>query len=417
MLNTTITRRSGLAGGALRLSEAANQNSRLLLLRQPVRGRLSLAKRVVRLNPYLAAGLIAYEILSAAQEETWAPLGGWTKTLTTIAPNPFYYGGKVSVSRTTTYPAAALTRSFVTSGLGNQAYTGTPGDPWALVTSAHRTFVMGKTGDSFGVPLSRMQMQELWERPVAGAFTKPLPVPAKAPVALPVASPQTWPITWNASNAKPGEAPAFPAAIPFSILPRLNPAANPNRQVRYDVEGAPHFLSSMRDVPNDWSVSIGPRGAPNTAPGSHTMQPPSKAPPQLKERKVRMSQTAGSVLKMVSELTEAVDFIDALYKALPDSAKPRYRGTKYVRRVVSPHEKARALFDNFEDLDISDAIYNLIANEIEDQIYGRVGRVGGAISQRLGNPYGVGVNTIQRQFGKDFYDVERQMKNHVDGEQ
>ena len=72
-----------------------------------------------------------------------------------------------------------------------------------------------------------------------------------------------------------------------------------------------------------------------------------------------------------------------------------------------------AVIKNADKIDIYDAIDNLVENQIEDFAYGKIGQVGGAISQQIGSSYGMGVNTINRKLSKSVYDAERSRKPPV----
>jgi len=77
----------------------------------------------------------------------------------------------------------------------------------------------------------------------------------------------------------------------------------------------------------------------------------------------------------------------------------------------------KSLWKNADKIDISDAIENLIANQIEDFVYGKIGQIGGKNSELLGRQYGFGQNTIQRNLSKSWYDYETRASNVVAGEQ
>lgn len=423
MLNRPVSRRAPASSPGGGLSVPANDNSRLRLVRQPARGRLPFAGRVLRLNPYIGLAYLAWEIYRNQQPEGWDNLGDWVKYCTTASPNPLAYGPYARGSQTSVANSGAI-QSLVVGGLSNQAYAaGSFGDPWNGLATTARSIAIGKTHDFLGVPLSRMQYQEGYTRPNQGAFVKPTYRPAQAAMTLPQSTPATRVISINPANAKPGEAPAFPAPIPLSVLPNLKPSDNPNREAEYEAEPSSPWQTRPSpypvSVPNDWAVSITqPGAAPQSAPQSHTMSPPRKREPRdEKERKTKLSPALSVVLKAVSAVTEGVDFIDALYDALPEQYRPRYRNTGYEKRVTTPQERMKALWENADKIDIDLALQNLVAEHIEDTIYGKIGKVGGEISRRLGRPYGFGMNTTQRNFSKDFYDASEKLYNRVYGEQ
>lgn len=423
MLNRQITRRAaaGAARELSRLSEVANDNARLRLVQPSAKavGR-AVPGRLVRLNPWIGLGLLAWNYLSNAEPEGWNDLGPWTK-YATIPPgliNPLRSVQWGAGTRSTVANSATIA-NFVNKGLDGQAVQNI-GDPWAAVANSSRSFGLGMT-DGSG-PTARMQYREAYTRPNTGAFTKPTYRPAKAPIVLPLNNPDTWHISHNAHNAKPNEAPAFPYPIPYNVLPRLNPAASPNRAVSYGLPNqspVPDADFYPQTVNNNWSVQVQtPAPEPNTAPRTHTLSPPVKRGDSgTKERKTRLSPAISAILKGVSKATEGVDFVNALYDALPPQYRPRYRKTKHEKRAVTPQEKMKALWENADKIDISEAIENLISNQIEDYVYGKIGQQAGRNSELLGRQYGFGQNTIMRDLSKSWYDFETRASNVVAGEQ
>ena len=418
MLNKPISRRSLPQGVPNRLSDIANDNRRLRLVAPVAR---ELPGRLTRLNPYIGAITVAltlYDYFSNSVPEGWNDLGPWTK-YATIPPgfiNPLRSVQWCRGSRSTT-PNNTTIAGFVNAGLDNQATTDI-GDPWAGVLTTSRSVGLGMT-DGTGAG-ARMQYREAYTRPAAGAFTKPTYRPAQAAIVLSPNPAITWRITANPANAKPDQAPAFARPIPWKVLPKLEP--QPNRDVSYGnpeiedfpVPDAPYYPST---VPNDWSVSIDdiPAGqAGQSAPKTHDLTTPSSRPPKReKEVKHKLPTAAVHILKAVSAVTEGLDFVDALYEALPSEYRPRYRKTKHEKLNVTPHEKVKALLEHGENIGIYDAISNLVSNQIEDYTFGKLGQLGGEISRRIGSPYGMGVNTINRKIQKSYYDAANASKARV----
>ena len=125
MLNRQITRRAanGAARELLRLSEAANDNARLRLVQPSAKAvGKAVPGRLVRLNPWIGLGLVAWNYLSNSQPEGWNDLGPWTK-YATIPPgliNPLR-SVKWSAGVRSNTPNAATIANNVNGGLDNQA--------------------------------------------------------------------------------------------------------------------------------------------------------------------------------------------------------------------------------------------------------------------------------------------------------
>lgn len=98
-------------------------------------------------------------------------------------------------------------------------------------------------------------------------------------------------------------------------------------------------------------------------------QPP---PKDTKEKKVRaLSGLVGLIQSGGHVLTEALDLLEALHDALPKDyqAKAVFKGGKWWN--ATPQAKAEAIYNNFDKMNLNDAVKNLIANEIGDRILGR----------------------------------------------
>ena len=95
-----------------------------------------------------------------------------------------------------------------------------------------------------------------------------------------------------------------------------------------------------------------------------------KPPPRgEKEKKARSNNGRlllfyQAVKKAWHEADEYVEKVDIIYDALPGWVRNR-------ERAKMPHEKIAAILRNFQHIDVSEAIYGLIENEVEDAAFGR----------------------------------------------
>jgi len=247
--------------------------------------------------------------------------------------------------------------------------------------------------------------------------------PASPAIALPPNPAITVQVTLNPMNAKPDQAPAFTRPIPWSALPAAGAQPTTGHEAAYKPQldpfaepTAPYYPSQ---VPNEWSTSVtfSPQGrGAQSAPKTHNLRPPNSKPPKNeKEAKHKLPTAAIGILKAVNALTEGIDFVDALYKALPSEYRPRYRNTKHEMKSTNPLQRMEAVIKHGDKIDISDAINNLVENQIEDYVFGKIGKATGQVSKEAGLNYGMGLNTIQRKFSKSVYEYNRGQKLSVYG--
>ena len=116
-----------------------------------------------------------------------------------------------------------------------------------------------------------------------------------------------------------------------------------------------------------------PRVVGKPGPG-HVYRPPTR---NERERKVRVPY--GAVVRVVrgvlSGATEVLDWLDALWDALPDDFKAREFARRHGK-APSPQNKAKQLWDNINAIDIEKAFLNVWKENIEDSIYGTANREG-----------------------------------------
>ena len=99
------------------------------------------------------------------------------------------------------------------------------------------------------------------------------------------------------------------------------------------------------------------------APPRPTRPPRFPQKPRGKEVKIKMGAVAAIVTGVFGAMTEIKDFLESLYDALPDDVKRRYKGRATTTL-------ARAVWENFDQIDWGKATWNLVKNEIEDRIIG-----------------------------------------------
>jgi len=414
MLTSPAPRRpSQPSRGPLRRSGAANDNRRLRVIVPTQPRRLARhGMNLLKLNPYLrlaGEALNILDMLSNYQAEGWTNLGPWysyAKCANISRPGPPMQIGRTTVHEASSY--ASLAKGCTQGQAAPNAMA-----PFTVLNST-RSIILGHGYEITG-GLIRYQCVEAFTRPSTGPLHDPPPKynEAKPAIALPAPVPSSWPLSAFPELAPPNQAPAFPAQRPYG-RPDARSINSPAAYSPPSSGIAP--VSKPSQVPNDWSVSIGT--GPQSAPRTHTLAPPAGATPSgriEKERKAKLSPAFAMALKAISMTTEAGDFINAIYDALPTEYRPRFRDTVYELRSATMQQKITAIIDHADKINIDEALVNLVTEQIEDRFYGTFGKMGGEVSRRLGIPYGAGLNSVGSRLRKMSYDSERAGENSLDG--
>lgn len=137
-------------------------------------------------------------------------------------------------------------------------------------------------------------------------------------------------------------------------------------------------------------VGSGPalQGEPQPNPQPNPTRPPNVKPhfpvppgPKVHERKVWVDGPLAAVYRFANKVTEAQDGIDAAFYALPKEIRARYDRT-------SPTARDRAVYQHWSQVDLKQFIVNIIKNEGQDFVLGRLGQLRGKALRDLGvNPY------------------------------
>jgi hypothetical protein len=188
------------------------------------------------------------------------------------------------------------------------------------------------------------------------------------PFALPIKSPTRTP--------EPVRWPDIPSR-------QRNPARDANEQYQRG-----YYASD--DVRNRIETGLDPtlRPAPTTLVvdvptfGEPVLMPPGVVPPHTaaapkpgtKEKKLVLAAT-GAAKTLINVVTEGKDVVDAVFKALP----LKYRKGK---SGLPPHKKAELIFEHFGELDAGVAITELIKNQAEDALFGRIGKIQAKTNRR-----------------------------------
>lgn len=169
---------------------------------------------------------------------------------------------------------------------------------------------------------------------------------------------------WPAQSVAPRPNPShWPAVDPF-IYPPMAPQPEPIALPRNAV--TKHKPDPYR---GDWSES-GPSSVRRTRAGvSHRIKPPG---PRVKEKKSKLRAGFGLALKGAYFATEVVDFIEALYDGVqvPGYHFPPALPKEFLTRGLSPQQKAQALYEHWDAINVQQALLNLAANQLIDLAVG-----------------------------------------------
>ena len=206
--------------------------------------------------------------------------------------------------------------------------------------------------------------------------------PGVEPIGDPISNP----------NPEPGAEP-LPAPVPVPGSPRVVPdpfnsprhlprrrrlfEPRPSTPPKFDPQGK--NVPGFRPTPRS-GLELAPKPGTRTKPGTDFDKPP----PGTKERKFIGNVSPRSPLGLILNfVTESVDVVNAIYKALPGSVRRNvFTNGGYVK--VSPQAKAEAIYRHFDEVDIEKAIENIVIEQLEDMLYGLAGRASASAARNLG---------------------------------
>lgn len=346
---------------------------------------LGAIRGLARLNPWIMGGLAAYELYEYLRQPEGAPgydMRGWDVRFQCTGGGMMYgFNHSTCTNRTATLNnwnlKAGEPSAIIKLGQGHYVVNTTffddlkhfSGKYWfANTTIGYSKEFFGVT-DPNQIPIPQYQAQ----RPAV--YTPPEQHllntidPLSAPIGVPL---------------------GVPKPVPYRLIPRLrpNPWRSPHeqRQAGYDSPslpgGRPGIPVRPDQLPTTYPTveySSNPADTPRPLP-VHTLKPPGGGE---KEGKVKISNGERFIHNIVSTVGEVNEFIDALYKTLPSAKKVKYNGTFYTKFAPTPQEKVRALYDNWAHVNYVEAIFNVAENQIEDRIFGEIGKANAKLSREV----------------------------------
>lgn len=214
------------------------------------------------------------------------------------------------------------------------------------------------------------------------------------------AQPYPYPLGWGTAVAPPGTQPSLDEQLAGFPLPRGK--AGVGLSVPFSLRSP---FTALRIAPGYGvpvsfpDVVIDP-GGPGTDPGSKpdpggvVVLPPTH-PPDFpnddaeKEQKPWTQRLAHMGFVGINVVTEANDFVQAMYKGLPS----QYRSLSASEAAKQPWVVLEDIWDNFEHWNSQKALEGWINNQIEDAIYGRFFGLQSKAQKRLGITAGMARGT------------------------
>lgn len=201
---------------------------------------------------------------------------------------------------------------------------------------------------------------------------------------------QVWHLTIP-SGATIGPADNLFIPLPLRQLP--SPGMDPNRQRglpgKPPLPDPPDYDPLPGNVPPP--MRRVPAGSPMPGPGPGRVG--GRRPPGPRERERKAKSTMVHMLSILDAISEGAEVVDAIYDALPDDVKRKWdrKGRGLIDNagqygIDGADWKLKALWHNWDKVDIDQAARNILANHIQDSVLGSIYRklprnVGGAVDE------------------------------------
>lgn len=257
-------------------------------------------------------------------------------------------------------------------------------------------------------------MAAAWNKPCTVPDVAPAPppfiveVPLKPAVIQPLAAPVEMPLA-KLSPALKQELAKWPQSYE-SVEPdnyeRWNTPSRSGRRVgavRYPNFTYEFSVSAVSVPDSGGRLTTEIVTSTRTSPDTDTYSPlepfvPGKVKhPPVREKKLLSRAGYGVIMGLVGTATEALDFVEAMYKALPERYKIKGK-SKFWSRAKQVWKAAEA-----DDLNVARSIEELFWNHAEDMLFGRLGQLQSNSVRKLaeqglwGGPFGTTVGGSNRQ--------------------
>lgn len=193
---------------------------------------------------------------------------------------------------------------------------------------------------------------------------------------------------WHFPNYTPEVAPVIQPSIgqlaglliladPF-LNPVYGPQPYPARWPRFQPKGK-NDPNRSEESKRGYTEPLRPDPSPR--PGYDPPPKNPKPPPKgEKQKKVIVGLNNGTALgRVVGFVGEAGDFIRAVYKAIPWKLRREYE----MNGRPSASMMLWAIYQHWEDIDITRALGNVFIDQVTDRVYGRIGQHYAGANRRL----------------------------------
>lgn len=153
-----------------------------------------------------------------------------------------------------------------------------------------------------------------------------------------------------------GQPVPVPRAVPYRLLPLRQP--NPFRVEQTEFGNA---VDLQPEPQAEKPIVL----APGSATSPHQEHRAGRPPKRMKERKMKLYSVSGVspvLSRVIGAVGETADFVNALWWALPRSARTRGKPTI--------QQKALDVYRGFDQMDLERAFVNLATNELQDRAIG-----------------------------------------------
>lgn len=322
------------------------------------------ARLALRFVPYIGTAIVLYELYEMYRGySAWFPSQGYAANCRRPPPWPPGYIATDVKGSVSPWNCVGLNNQFY-GGPGpitNQPYIqtwvnyNTLANPFGLMVAQDARFATNPAVNYNG-------------QPVAVPYTAPVPVPGGAFVPKPGVDWQPNPNVVRTPLRDP--------------RPDLDPRDDPNRDERPDNE-----IERLRNNPRETEYRPGER------PINRPLNPSPPSPPRKGEKERKVRSMGAQIFRVLDGISEGADVIDAIYEALPDKVKKKwkkkFRPTNTLGLdaagqygIANADWKLQAIWHNMDKLDVIEAIKNVVANEVEDKVLGRLHRARDATRPR-----------------------------------
>lgn len=349
------------ANDPIGLPNPANDNDRPVTRPAPPRRpTVYVPPQVRRSNQYrLNRFLTAYQHYNDATASIAAITSQFTSTGYSVNSSLNCGPGAVVINRAWTVCGGAFANPY--SAVGRTPYNATQVFVWGRHLFPH-AIVPGTGWYERGYVVNRASPLGRWAQstaPRTGTFPNVSPQPRQQPQPLPGVAQQ----------------PVIPRPLQPYVGHNPLPGGQPVTRPRPGTDS----WSPPRPLEDPFSYQF-----PRTEP--HLPRPPR---PLDRERKLGVDRTTMWLLHRAHDFSEGLDFLDALYEALPvqyrTSKSGRTRNNSRAgpgRPYATPLDKARDLYRNWHRVNLPEAIRNIAYNALEDAVLGRVNAGADSFSNR-----------------------------------